>query len=1182
MKQLRLLLFQCMKISLVQTFLACVFMGVSWANDLSAQELLDRRVSLQVSDKKLKPVLKEIEKIADVRFSYTPQVVHSMQLVSLKASNVTLGEVLERLLKPLNVNYDISGKQIILTRAIPVGNTIKVEAQEEDQPKLASLKGKITDEKGEALPGVSVQLKGTTAGTSSNADGEFSLETNATSGVLIFSFVGYVSKEIQINGQTNFEVSLEPSVNSLNAVIVVAYGSESRATQTSAVSNLKAAAISNIPTSQMSTSLAGRLPGAQIIQNSGFVGASARISVRGSSISPLYVIDNIVSDKSQFDVLDPSEVESISLLKDAAAAAIYGARASGGVLVVKTKTGKPGKVVVNYRGMFSTNRTIYPLQDWTPEQEVIFRNDVALSQNRLSANPNPNFVVPFDQAAIDYAKTIKSQNINDILWRNPASQQHSVDVSGGSDKVLYFFSANYNNNTGSYDNTNFNKYTVRAKVDANVSKNLRIGTNFSYNRRYTSRFFWPYDNDNGEGFTVADFYRPTFNLSHLYPYYSKADGTPTTASDPGAYPTIQPGWGFNPAETVNSVNYRNIAYNTFNAIFTAELDIPQIQGLSLRLLGDYRQDNFFRKDFIGEFNRSYRVQPLGTSGIDLLKLGPLKFDANNTVVNNYGRSFTSILENVSLSERYQVNAFVDYVRSFGKHNISSFVGLEQSKFGVKSLSGSANELLTSNNDQILSASTAAERRTFSGGELNQARLSYFGRAKYDFANKYIAEFSFREDGSYIFAQGKQFGFFPSASAGWVASKESFFKVKQISTLKLRGSYGTTGYDGLDGTTTNIAPYQFQNNYNVNGSYVFANGVGTGLAPQGTVPNPNITWAINKTLNFGTDIGLFNDALSLTFDYFTTKRSRILVSSVELIPGTFGTGLPATNIGEQKAKGFEFSLNYANSIGKLSYSVGFNVGYAIDQYVKWPQLSTVQDFQKLVGKPTSGVVIGYISKGIVRDQKTIEALPAGFTQFGRPVQLGVVLIEDLRGDAYAPGANGKIDANDQTVISTNAVPRTNFGLPIDLKWNDFTLNLFFQGVGPYDKFVSTLNTAASGGVFQQTDRPYFELWTDAYSQDHNPNGKYPRASGYFSDADMTGSSTTFWKRNGAYMRFKNVNIGYSIPKKIVNVIGLNHVQLNLNATNLFTISSFKEHDPEQSSLDSYPIFRTYSFGVNVSF
>ncbi|MBS1669313.1 MAG: SusC/RagA family TonB-linked outer membrane protein [Bacteroidetes bacterium] len=1124
-------------------------------------------ISLKVKKEKLKNVLELIEQQSEYRFLYSDNPVIDNKKVTIKVEKAPLEKVMGQLLEGTGISYKINSNSLVVLSLMKV-----------DPSQFKEITGKVTDEKGQPLANVSVTVKGTDRGTTTDSRGFFSINAN-TGDELQFSIVGYKATSIKIGSSGVISIKMQVESSSLNEVVVIAYGSETKMSQTSAVSSIKSSEISNIPTAQLSTSLAGRLPGAQIIQNSGFVGSNASISIRGSSANPLYVIDNVVSDKGQFEALDPNQVESISILKDAAAAAIYGARAAGGVVVIKTKSGKPGKVSLSYQGNVSSSRTNLPLQNWTPEQEVVYINNAAMTSNRLSANPNPNFQVPFDANALAYAKTMKSQNINDIIWRNPFAQQHSLNLSGGSDKILYFLSGGYSQNTGSYQRTSFSKYTLQAKVDANLSNNFKLGANLSYNRNFTSRFYWPYDNDNGQGFTVADFYRPTFNLSRLYPFYSKADGTPTTANDPLGYPTIQPGWGFSPTETIRSDNYRHIYYNTFNAIVNGELKIPQVRGLSLKFLADYRQDNFFQKNFIGQLNTSYRVQTVGTSGIGLLQYAPLKFDKGNTVVNNYGLAYTGIYETLNLNERYQLNGFIDYTRSFGAHHITSFVGVEQYQINMKSVNGNASNLLSPTNDQILNANSSNTYRYFNGSEQNQSRLSYFGRAKYDYASKYIMELSFREDGSYIFPKGKQFGFFPSISGAWVASKESFFNVKNISTLKLRASYGTTGYDGLDGTTTNIAPYQYQNNYIVNGSYVFANSTIPGLSPQSVVPNPNITWAVNKTVNAGLDLGLLNDALTFSFDYFNTKRSNILVSSIATVPGTFGSGLPATNIGEQKAHGFEFAANYSNKVGQVSYSVGLNLGYAIEKYVKWPQPANLPAFQNVIGLPTSGVIRGYISEGIVRNQKTISSLPTGYTQFGNPVILGVVLLKDINGDSYAPGANGKIDANDQTIISKNAVPRINIGVPINFKWKQLSISLFFQGVGPYDKYVTTLNSV---GAFQIGSRPYFALWTDAYSQDNNPNGKYPLANGGWVEPDLTGCSSTFWRRNGAYMRLKNLNIAYSIPQKIIKTAYFTNFQIYVNATNLFTMTSFKEYDPEQQSLDSYPIFRTFSAGVNLSF
>lgn len=1053
-----------------------------------------------------------------------------------------------------------------------------------------TVQGTVLDENGLPLLGVNVVEQNTTNGVSTDFDGNFSINVTDENAILMFTYIGFEEKEIAVGNLissgslSNIEVNLVPSSSQLTEVVVVGYGQESKATQTSAVTSLKAEEIANIPVTQLSTSLAGRMPGAQILQNSGFVGSNSSISVRGASVSALYVIDNVLSDKSQFDALNPNEVASISILKDAAAAAIYGARAAGGVVVVKTKTGTSGKVRVNYRSIVTTSMPIRPLQDWTPHEELIYRNQLAYNRNRASDSPDPNFAPPFDDEALEYSRTLNYETLNDIIFSNPLALQHNLDVSGGNEKTRYFFSGGYNNNQGSYKRTSFDKYSMRAKVDSKIGKYVDIGANISYNRQFTSRFYWPYGGD-GEGFTVGDFYRPSFNLSRLYPFYMTADGQPTTYGDPNAISVVPPDWHFNPAQTVLSDNYRHINENTFNAIFNVTVQIPWVKGLSLDLTGNYRQDNGFRKNFIGQFNVNQKVQTESNSGIGLLKLRPLLFDVDNTSIDYYARSFTGIDEQLSFQERYQANAFLNYKRSFGtEHYIDAFVAVEQYKFSGKYVSGTASDALSPDNDQIIATNSATERRYFNGGELDQARLSYFGRAKYINAGKYILEGSFRADGSYIFPAGKRFGFFPSISAGWVMSKEDFFDVSEISNLKLRFSYGTTGYDGFLGTETNIAPYQYQYNFVPQNSYTFENSTLAGLGPQSRAPNPDITWAVNKTFNYGLDAGLFDDRLAFTFDYFTTNKSNILTSLASSVPGTFGSALPEQNIGEQKAHGFESAIDYFGNIGNdFTYSIGANVAYVIDEYVKWPQAEGIPDFQNVIGRPTAGVFVGYVSQGIVKDQAVVDDLNAqNFTQFGRNVVLGNVLLEDIRGDNFSEGPDGKIDANDRTIIATNAIPRLTFGAPLNFKWKGLALDLFFQGVGMYDKFPTTINTRGAGGVFQFGTRPYFELWTDAYSPEYNPDGQYPAVFQGWVNPDQSGSSTTFWKRNGAFVRLKNVNLSYTLPSEISSKLGMAALSMNANATNVFLITGFKEYDPDQDTLDSFPILKSYSLGLNLSF
>ncbi len=1108
----------------------------------------------------VKQAFKLINKQVDYKFIYRNDLLKNAPELAFEKGEIKAGVLLEKFLTPINFTYEFKNKNTIVVKRKAIVAT-KVAASTIVQTQVSGI---ITDKNGEPLPGANVVEKGTTNGTQSDFDGNFSMAVANEEAVLLISYLGFVTQEVVIGSQSNISITMKEDSESLEEVVVVGYGTQKKATLTGSAVTIRADDLASIPVSQISNSLAGRAQGVQIVNSSGFAGSNSSINIRGTNLGALYVIDDIVSDKEQFDVLDPNEVESITFLKDAATAAIYGARSAGGVVVVRTKSGKPGKVNFTY----STNYAIFsptsPIQDYTAEQEIHHRN------NQQINNGNP---APYGQDVIDWAKGVNFRDINDEIFKDANSQQHSLTLNGGSEKVTYFFSTGFNKNQGNYDNTDFTRYNLRAKVDAQITDNLKFGTNISFNRRKTNRFYWPFDGDNGEGFTLSDFYRATFNWSRLYPHYTLADGTPTTSGNPDAFPVTS--GGFNPVETIKSGAYRDIIYNTFNINANLEYKIPKLEGLSLKLLGNYRQNTFNRKDFVLH-NRAFSVQTVGSTGADQFRTGPLDFNQIN--VNNLGRSFEGISEAVSLSESYQLNAFLNYNNSFGKHNVSSLLGYEIAESKSKGLSGSADDLLSREIDQILATSSSSERRNFNGGEGSSARLSYFGRLNYNFDERYIAEFSFRSDGSYKFPKDGRFGFFPSFSGAWRVSEEKFFDVSFVSNLKLRGSFGTTGFDGTSASPDPIAPFQFQNNFRRGGSYLFDDGFGAGITTPSVIPNPNITWETHRTTNIGLDLGLFNDKLSFEVDVFKNNIENILASPILTIPGTFGSGLPSTNIAEKEIKGFELSLRYKGKLGtSASYSIGGNMGYAKDKWIKYPESDGVEDINSRIGRSDNRLV-GYISKGIIRNQATIDALPAGFTQFGRAPELGRILFEDINGPDFAPGPDGIINGFDRAIISDDTKPRINYGFNGDVKWNGFSMSFLLQGVAAYDKHVRTKNTGGSG-VFQIDSRPYFELWTDAYSA-ANPDGQYPSVVGW-GRPELGHGSSTFWNRNGAYLRLKNLSFAYAFPKELLNQAGIENLSIFVNGTNLFTISGFDEHDPEQDTLDSFPIMKSYSIGLKIT-
>ncbi|NRF40886.1 TonB-dependent receptor [Pedobacter foliorum] len=1127
-----------------------------------------QRVTYVKKNVSLSELFDEINKQTGYGIIWSEKKIKNKTTFDADFQDTPLETVLKISLKNQPLTYTIQDKTIVIREPDPLSISPVILARTID------VTGRVLDEKGKPLAGATIKVKGTSNEIITDTIGSFFLKGINEHAELIVSFLGYNVKQVTAVSE-NMVISMSLRLIDLEAVVIsVGYGSLKKTSVTGAVSTVNAKDIQSTPTSNLSNLLAGRLAGAQIVNNSGFVGANSNILVRGvgsgtGGTYPLVVIDNVVASRTDFDVLDPNEVESITLLKDAGTAAIYGSRAANGVLLVKTRSGETNqKAEFAFKAYLSTDRTTQPIPSYTATDELIYKNNQYKHKQEIAGQPIGT--LPYGQAAFDYYKD-RSYELMDYIWQNPIAHQYSLTVSGGSKDVKYFMLAGFNKANGSFKNTDYNRYNFRSKVETNISKNLKIGLNLSGYKRALDRFYWPYDSEESQ--TVQDFYRTTFNWSRLFPFYTKLDGTPTDRLDSEGFPAIGSG-GWNPVETIYNTGYRKIVYNTLNGILNVDLKIPFIEGLSTSVMANYSINTKNSKSFI-KFNTSYPIK-FKSDGVSTRGYLPIGLDLANPNIHNLSQDLEKISEDVNFVNSYQLNWFLNYNRSFGENDISANLIYEQSEGNSKVLTGSAGRLLSSSIDQIFNTSQDASDRYFSGSEGANARLGWIGRIHYEYDSRYIAEFSFREDGSYIFEPGNRFGFFPSASAAWRISKEKFFNIDFINELKLRGSYGTTGNDGT--TDGSIPAYQWQNNYDPAGSYMFGDNYQLGITP-GTFPNPDITWEKASSYDLGLDFGLFNGKLNGEFDYFKRRISDIFQKKTQTLPGTFGAILPQVNYAKKDVSGLEFSLQYHNKVGEISYSMGANIGYAKDKWVTFDEPAGIKGtWRSWIGQPTNRVK-GYISEGIIRDQNVVDELKArGFKQFGRDPMIGALLFKDIRGANYVEGPDGKIDVNDEAYLSTNQIPRINYGINLSVDWKAIKVDILLQGVSTYDKIVSTLNTV-EGGVFQ-FDRPYFGLWVDAWSTE-NPNGKYPKIVDWGYE-ELGYAPSSFWIRNGAYLRLKNVNISYGLPEKWINKIGIKQAQVFFTGTNLLTLSAFKEYDPEQLALDSYPIMKTFTGGLNIVF
>ncbi len=1112
-----------------------------------------QQITLKAKDMPCESVFREITRQSGYQFFFNKRLIRNARNVSVELNAVPVEKAIEICFAGQPFDFAIINKTVVIRKkAVQAVITVSEPASAEVPP--VTIRGKITDEQGNALPGASVKIKGKNQITIANDEGVFSIEAD-TNDRLEISFVGFETQEIVVTDESSLQIILIAADRGLNELVVMGYSTQKKASLTGAVTTVQGNDIASIPVANLSNTLAGRIPGATIINNSGLVGATSSIQIRGigtfNSTAPLYVIDGVVQTKTLFDALDPNEVESISILKDAASAAVYGARAANGVVVVKTKSGKAQKPVFSYSGILSTDRTTRPVQSYSALEELEYRKD----QAETFGNPNP-----VTQEQLDYFSD-KSFQLMDYIWKNPVSQQHDFSINGGGENITYYMMGGFNKANGSFKNTDYGRYNFRSNVTAKINDYMKLNFNLSGNQRVIDRFYWPYDAEESQ--TVGDFYRSTFNWSRLLPFFAETDGTPTMDTRNG-YPVALGGW--NPVELVMNGGYRKITYRTLNGIGRFDLKIPFIEGLNTSFQYNYTAGDRNAKAFILH-NKSYRFARPSTENPYLLG----DINLNDINIHNLSSTYERVTQAATFDKSYQLNWYLNYDRSFGKHGLSGLLVYERQKLTGNTFNGSAGDLLTTSIDQIFNASTDPTKRTFGGNEFHNARASWVGRLHYEYDDRYIAEFSFRRDGSYLFPPETRWGFFPSGSAAWRISKEKFFDVPFISELKVRGSVGLLGNDG----NGDIAAYQFQNNFNPSVAYVLGDAVRNGIA-AGTPPNVGITWEKSITYNGGLDFVLLNGKLSGDFDYFYRRTYDIFSSRIRVIPGTYGASLSNENYAEMDVRGFEVSLNYNDKIGNVRYTVGANMGFAKDKVLYLDEPETLPAWRTAIGRPRN-TIFGYVSEGIIRDQRALDALPAGFVQWERAPQLGVILYKDLRGNDWENSApNGTVDGFDQTFLSNNGIPRINYGVNLSAQWKGISVSTLFQGVGAYDRVLSTIN---GGGVFQTGDRPYFELWTQRWTPS-NPNAQYPRAGAWMEEYGAATSS--FWMRNGAYLRLRNLNISYELPRQWGNLFKMQSFRLFFNGTNLFVLSAIKEMDPEQATLDSYPVMKTFSGGVNITF
>jgi len=1005
------------------------------------------------------------------------------------------------------------------------------------------------------LSGVSVQVRGGGAGTNTNAEGRFSL-TVPNNATLIISHTGYKEISISVRNRTTIDVLLETDTKSMEEIVVTGYRAQARGTITGSVSSVNSAELANAPVDNLSNALAGRLSGATISQSAGTPGMESNIRVRSigtfNNSNPLYVIDGIVTDKFAFDGLSPNEVESVTILKDGASAAIYGSRAANGVILVTTKRGKEGATKLSYSG-------IYGIQSPTkiPATLSAYEQASAINQQLRYTNVAASDARYYTDDELNYFKD-HSWNWVDEMWENPQTTQHTLDVSGGARNIKYFLGGSYNYATGSFNNINFRKINLRANVDAAITNNLKLSVDLSTDDRGTNGPSWDVGN-----WRMEDLYKALLIRSKMVPPY--VNGLPV-----GNWVEWHPGVVLTPEKS----GYNKRKWNDLNATITVNYSMPFLKGLSAKASINRYNRNIYNK----QFNLPYNMTVFNTTGTHNHIVG-------DTVTGIRPRAAAEfLLSREDRIQRYQFNLQLNYKRSFGLHNIDAVAVYEQAEENTTWFSGRRDDFVSSNIDQYLAGSTVGA--TADGRETEIGRLSYVGILSYNYAQKYLLETSFRYDGSVIFAPENRWGFFPSASLGWKISEEPFFSKLNnfVNDLKLRAAVGLLGND-------QVGNFQWLQFYNLGYGAIFSNQT-TGIDP-GVLANRNITWEKSLNYNAGFDTRFWKNSMNFKFDVFYRHGYDILGSRQLSIPSTFGADMPDENYQQIDTRGFEIELGFNGQTGSAGNSISYyakgNFSYSTSKIVKVDEAQNLPAYQSAIGRPigmqTNGTSVngngnfandmltGYVADRILRTQEDLDALPANYTILGVKPQLGMLNYKDIRGP-NDDKPDGRITTDDRVFLAKYSVPPMSFGLSLGASWKSLSIDVLMQGLAGAKAMLPT----AGRDIQARVEESSFAYWADSWSPD-NPNGKYPgyRVTSYRTRFDPS----SFFLVDNSFVRLKNVNVSWGLPQKLVSRAGIKNGRIFFTGTNLLLLYSANHlYDPEINNILSYPNMKAYSFGLNL--
>lgn len=1147
------LLLDIMRLTFYQLLLISLVSVMAIASHSPAQELLNRDVTLELRNVPLNEALSKLEQGTKVKFAYSSSLVNLYKNVSVEARQEKLFVVLDRLLSPLEIGYRVRSNQILLSRVTRKTGALPVPASE--QP-LAdrTVKGMVTSpETNEPLPGVSIILKGTQRGTTTDVSGHFQLEVPDDNATLIFSFVGYLSQEVVVGNRTDLSIALQLDTKALDEIVVVGYGTQKKSTLTGSIASVKGSEIAQNPVPNVSNSIAGRVAGVSMRPNGGQPGSdSPEIHIRGIGTTgnnkPLVVVDGVIRDN--IGQIDPSSIETVTVLKDAAAVAPYGLGGANGVLLITTKRGATGAPTLSFSTYYGTQTpTYYP--------KLLSAQDYMRLKNEAYLNENPSGTqLPFATDLVENYLNLNREdpdkypisNTKELVNMNAPMQNYTLQLSGGSDRIKYQTGVGFLKQNGMFDPVKYMRYSYNMNLTAEATKTTTVSLSVIGSVERVSSV--------DTAVSAGNLFRNGFKYIPIRSlYYSNGLWGEFAGNSPVG---------------VLKAGYTKNSNTTLLTTIAIEQKLPFIKGLSIKGTFSYDPSQRTKKGYHKPFY--YYTQDLNTN--------PYTYKREISTAEGGAAAFSWLAQQFIKTQTFTYQGYLNYHNTFGKHDFTGLLVAEARNNTYELFSARRNNFAVDVDELNMGSSN---KNDFDNGGTSStgSQIGYVYRVGYAYAGKYLLEASGRYDGHYYFAPGKRWGYFPAFSAGWVVSEENFLKssLTWIDNLKIRGSWGKSG--NLAGTA-----FQYLTGYNLNGNaYAF----GPGSMVQGAVvpneANKNITWEISTKTDIGLEASLWRGLLTVEADYFHEKRTGMLLPPAVSVPVEYGLALADENGGIMENNGVELSLgtNYRFQ-NDLRLGINGNVSYAKNKMIKvFETAATRNNPNRSRTGRALGTQFGYKTDGLfsTEDDKNDDGLinsADGYNvvQFGA-LRPGDIRYRDVSGPQGVP--DGKIDSNDETEIGKPVYPLLTYGLNATANWKGFDLNVFFQGSSLASLDIRQFQTIPFNNNNSNSSYEYYDnRWTP-----ETQGARYPRATQapYANNTQLS----DFWMQSTAHLRLKNAIVGYTLPKNIVQALHIQNVRVYASGQNLLTFSKMKFMDPEVGYTDretAYPNQKVYVFGLNVTF